>query len=146
MSDFQTPPVPEPRANFQNVAALTLAIVALQLQADQLAVAAHSTARQARTLAKHLEHASVREAAHTREAVLTTPAPVEVVEPVLSISDDELVPNTIVARDFLHVHPRTLKRWDLSPNVNFAPAVRIRGRIYRRGRNLKQFMLTGDGR
>jgi hypothetical protein len=56
----------------------------------------------------------------------------------LPSNGDDLIPDPVVAKEF-GVCLRTLKRWDSAPNLNFAPAVKIRSRTYRRRRDVDEF-------
>jgi hypothetical protein len=47
------------------------------------------------------------------------------------MSHQKLIPDPIVARERYRVHPRTIKRWDKTPGLNFPPSIRIRDRNYR---------------
>jgi hypothetical protein len=49
------------------------------------------------------------------------------------------IPDPVVARDRYRVHPRTLQRWDATPDLGFPLPIYINGRKYRDEEKLDQF-------
>jgi hypothetical protein len=56
-----------------------------------------------------------------------------------SFDPDELVPDPQVARKDFNRHPRTLKRWEAKPELNFPPRIMINGMPYRRRGDIEEF-------
>jgi hypothetical protein len=125
-------------------------VTRLQSEFDQVAATVRVGREQAKACAvaitKHLEtqQACAIEAATAKPARVETevsaPAPGDLASP--PIRANQLYPDPLAAQ-LLHVHPRTLKRWDKSKQVRFAAPIRVRGRIYRRGGELIEFMRNG---
>jgi hypothetical protein len=119
-------------------------VIAVRIQdhAQAMFTAAQSALARARAHASEIRRRidiSVKAPTTVEVAPALPSAPTPAVPASMQFGNDELVADALAAR-ILGRHPRTLKRWDHKPEVQFAPPIKINGRTYRRGRDFNEFL------